>query len=59
MEDIYSDTSVEEFSTDGAYIVEESDGTYTLVLNDGSELPIVKEAVDLFIMDGIQIKVDK
>lgn len=35
VEDIYTDSSVQEFSTDGAYIFERADGSYSLVLSNG------------------------
>ena len=36
VEDIYTNESVEEFSTDGAYISERADGSYSLVLRKGA-----------------------
>lgn len=57
VEDIYMNDSVEEFSTDGGYILEREDGSYSLVLSNGDILKNIKgPALEIFLDEGLEIR---
>lgn len=57
VEDIYTDSSVQEFSTDGAYIFERADGSYSLVLSNGVIYNnLNKIGLETYMNEGLKIR---
>lgn len=59
VEDIFTDSSVQEIDTIGEYIVQEKSGKYTLVLATGEKVPISDKTVEVYASCGIEIKVEE
>lgn len=49
VEDIFTDGVVQEVITTGAYILEHKNGSYSLVLLDGTEIPLTDMAAQIYI----------
>lgn len=57
VEDIYTNNSVEEFSTDGGYILERKDGSYSLVLSNGTIYDNLNQiALEMCFDEGLEIR---
>lgn len=56
VDDIYTNDSVEEFTTDGGYIVQREDGSCYLILTDGTSIPINKAALEVYLGEGLEIR---
>ena len=52
MEDIYSGGAVQELETSDAFITKHSDGTYSLVLVDGTRIPMSEQGAKMYIELG-------
>lgn len=56
VEDIYTDNSVEEFTIDGGYILQYEDGSYSLILANGTSIPINKTVLEIYLEEGLEIR---
>ncbi len=57
MEDIYTDSSVGNYAIDGAYIVKDKNGKYSLILESGETISDLKSsALEILISEGFEIR---
>lgn len=55
-EDIYTNNSVEEFTTEGGHILQHKDGSYSLILANGISIPINKATLEVCLNEGLEIR---
>lgn len=56
VEEIYTDSTVQEFTTENAYILKQKDGSFILVLDSGEMVPMTQRAMEAYLSVGLEIK---